>query len=178
MRPKPYPRGRCHVANYWTQVQILSSNVTSSDSIAMPRETALFVGTVEHAPLRLALASMSTDRTRLARVAFLLQGYYHSVPLSLVGKQVPHGAMGPLMEFLIILGADIQVLPNIADIPNHKRLDTFSMQCRDQSACLFMFHIGDLMLEFLELFLLGTNEFLAATRTFLLPVDRLSKMLL
>src|SRR3989442_435745 len=73
---------------------------------------------------------------------------------------------------------DIQVLPNIADIPNYKRLDTFSMQCRDQSACLFMFHIGDLMLEFPQLFLLGTNEFLAATRTFLRAVDLLGKMLL
>ena len=154
MRPEPYPRGRCHSANYWTQVQILSPDVTGSHSIPMPSEVTLFIGTVEYPALRLAFAPMSTHWTGFRRVGLFLQGHAHPVLLSLVGEQMTYCAVGPLMEFLIILGANIQVLPNIADIPNHKRLDTLSMQCRDQSACLFMFHIGYLMLQFLQLLFL------------------------
>ncbi len=128
MRPEPYARGRCHVANYWTQVQILSSDVTGSHAIPMPGELALLVGTVEHAPLRFALAPMSTHGTCLAGITFLLQGDYHSVSLSLVGKHVPHGAMGPLMEFLVIRGADIQVLSNIAHVANDHGLHALFIQ--------------------------------------------------
>jgi hypothetical protein len=178
MRPKPYPDGRCHVANYWTQVQILSSDVTRSHTIAMPGETTLLVRAVEHTALRFRFTPMPTHWTGLARVAFLLQIHDHAMPLSLIGEHMADCTMGPLMEFLIVLGANIQVLPDIADITNHKRLDTFSMQCRDQSACLFMFHIGYLIFEFLELFLLGPNEFLATTGAFLLPINLLVKMLL
>ena len=90
---EPHTRGRCHNANYWTEVQILSADVAGSHSIAVPGETALLVGTVEHSSLRLALALMPTGRTRLAGVTFLLQGYIHAHTLSLVGEQVPHTAM-------------------------------------------------------------------------------------
>ncbi len=178
MRPKPYARGRCHVANYWTQVQILSADVARSHSIPMPGETTLLVRAVEHAALRFALASMPTDGTGFRRIAFFLQSHGHSVPLCLVGEHVADRAVRPLMELLVIGGANIQVLPYIAHISNHKRLDTLLMQCRDESTCLFVFHIGYLMFQFPQLLLLGTNEFLSATRAFLLPVDLLVQMFL
>src|SRR6266436_8535459 len=178
MRPEPYPRGRCHNANYWTQVQILSSDVAGSHSITVPGEATLFIGTVEDAPLRLTLAPMSTDRTRLAGVAFLLQGYHHAVPLSLIGEQMPHGPMRPLMEFLIVGGANIHVLSDMPDIANDHGLHALCMQCGNKMRGLLVLDIPNLMLEFPELFLLGTNEFLPPTGTFLLPVDLLRKMLL
>ncbi len=178
MGPKPHARGRCHVANYWTAVQILSADVTGSHAIPVPREPTLLVRAVEHAALWFALTPMSTPRTGFRGVRLFLQSHNHAMPLSLIGEQMPHGPMRPLMEFLVIGGANIQVLPNMPDIANHNRLDALSMQRRDQPSCLLMFDILDLMLQFLELFLLGTNEFLSATRTFLLPIKLLAEMLL
>ena len=72
MRIEPHARGRCHNANYWTQVQILSTDVAGSHAIPMPGEATLFIGTVEHAAYGLALAPMPTHRARFARIAFLL----------------------------------------------------------------------------------------------------------
>ncbi len=128
MGPKPHTRGRCHSANYWTAVQILSSDVASSHAITMPGEATLLVGTVEHAALWFRFASMSTGRTRLAGVAFLLQGYYHAMPLCLISEQMPHGPMRPLMEFLVIRGADIQVVSNVSHIANDHGLHALFIQ--------------------------------------------------
>ena len=77
------------------------------------------------------------------------------------------------MELLIILGANIQILPDIPNIANHHGLHAFSMERGNKSRCLLMLNILDLVFEFPELFLLGTNEFLASTGAFLLPVDLL-----
>ena len=93
MRIEPHARGRCHNANYWTQVQILSSDVTGSHAIPMPGEATLCIGTVEHSAYGLALALLSTDGTRLARIVLILQGNTHPEPLCLIGEHVPDGSM-------------------------------------------------------------------------------------
>ncbi len=178
MRPEPYARGRCHVANYWTQVQILSSDVTGSHSIPMPHKAALLVGALKDTAYGLALAAMPTHWARLAGIAFLLQSHGHAVPLCLIGEQMPYSAMRPLMEFLVIGGANIQVLPDMPDIANDHGLHALCMQRGNKMRGLLVLDIPNLMLEFPELFLLGTNEFLPPTGTFLLPVDLLRKMLL
>ena len=82
----------------------------------MSRPATFAVGAMEHAPLGFAFASMPTDRTCLARVAFLLQYHLYSYPFSFIGELVPDGTKGPLMEFLIVCGANIQGVPNFAHI--------------------------------------------------------------
>ncbi len=82
----------------------------------MPGETALLVRAVEHTPLWLALALMPTDGTGFRGVAFLLEGYHHAKPFSLVREHVTDIPMRPLVEFLVLLGANIQILPDIPDI--------------------------------------------------------------
>jgi hypothetical protein len=81
------------------------------------------------------------------------------------------------MEFLVILGANIQVLSDIPNIANHNRLDALLVQRRDQVGCLLVFDILNLMLELLELLLLRLDEFLSSTRAFLLPINLLAEML-
>ena len=97
----------------------------------MPGPTALRVDTAEQTPTRLALALPGTDRACLARVRLLLQHHVHPILLCLVGEQVPHGAKGPLVDLLIVLGADIILLSDIAYVAYRECLDAISVQRRD-----------------------------------------------
>ena len=81
--------------------------------------------------------------------------------------------MRPLMEFLISFGAFIVILSNIAHISNYNRLHPILVKGGDQAGCLLVFDIFDLVFEFPELFLLGTNKLLTSTGAFLLPIDLL-----
>ena len=90
MRRKPYARGGCHGRDYVGDTKlptILVPDVARTDSISMPRIPTGWAS--KHAPLDLRLASLSTGRTRLARVSFLLQDDTHSQPLCFVGEQMP-----------------------------------------------------------------------------------------
>ena len=81
MRPEPYARGGCHGPDYVGETEfptILVPDVHGSDSIAMSHPAAFRIATVEHPPLWVAFAPMSTHRTRFAGVVFLLQYYPHA----------------------------------------------------------------------------------------------------
>jgi hypothetical protein len=96
MRHKPYACGGCHLRNYVGDAKfptILVSDIAGSDSITMPGEAACLVRAVEHAALRLALASMPTFGAGLRGMSFLLQGDAQASALCLIGEQVPHSAM-------------------------------------------------------------------------------------
>ena len=88
--------------------------------------------------------------------------HLHAQPLGFVRELVPYTAKGPLMDTLVIGGAGIIVLPNSAHIANNYRLYSLCMQSRNQSGRLLMLDILDLVLQFLELFLFGTNKLLTA----------------
>ena len=131
MRRKPYACGGCHLRNYVGDAKfptILVSDIASSHSVPMPGKTALLLRAVEHAPLWSALAPMPTFGAGLGRMPFLLQGHDHSQSFCLVGKQVPDTAIGPLMDFLVVGGAHIVVLPNIPNIANDHGLHAILIQ--------------------------------------------------
>src|SRR5258706_15959250 len=65
-------------------------------------------------------------------VALLLKHDAHPQTLCFVGELVPNAAKGPLMEFLIDLGAFIQTVPDRAHIANDQLLDALSVQRVDQ----------------------------------------------
>jgi len=73
---------------------------------------------------------------------------------------------------------NICVLSQIAHVANDQRLHACLVQRGDESARLLVLDRFDLMFDLLELFLLGTNEFLSATGTFLLPINLLVQMFL
>jgi hypothetical protein len=85
----------------------------------------------------------------------------HSHPLRFVGEHMSHTAMRPLMDFLVIGGADIGVLADSAHVSDHDGLDALFIQRRDKSARGFMLDILDLMFDLSELFLLGLDQLLA-----------------
>ncbi len=80
------------------------------------------------------------------------------------------------MELLIILLANIQVLSDLANIANHNRLHAIVVKRGDKSGCLLMFDIFDLVFQFPEVFLFGTNEFLTSSGAFLSPANFLIQM--
>lgn len=67
------------------------------------------------------------------------------------------------MEFLIILGANIQILPDIAHIANDYHLHALMIEHGNQMGGLLMLDILDLMFDFPELPLFGSRELLAPT---------------
>jgi hypothetical protein len=73
----------------------------------MPRPATALIRAAEDAPLHFALASMPTLWTRPTGIGFLLQGYIHPIALRFIGEHMANVAMGPLVELLIILGANI-----------------------------------------------------------------------
>jgi hypothetical protein len=83
MRVEPYPRGRCHSANYWELTQILLSNVDAANAVSMERPSTL--RTPKHTPFNLA-AHMPTARACPAGVVLILQGYSHPQLLSFIGE--------------------------------------------------------------------------------------------
>ena len=80
------------------------------------------------------------------------------------------------MELLSILGADIQILPDRAYIPYDQRLHPVSVEGGNQSARRLVLDLFDLIFEFLELFLLGSDQFFTTTRAFLLRIDLLIEL--
>ena len=88
MRGVPHARGWCHPTNYWTAVQILSSDIDGSYSIPMPHKPACPIRTMKHAPLRFAFAHMPAAGTCLAGIGLFLQDNLHPQSLCLVGEQM------------------------------------------------------------------------------------------
>jgi hypothetical protein len=134
---------------------ILVSDIDRSHSIAVILKAT--GATAKGTPLHRTLAPMSTTRTRLTGIAFLLEHYLHAMPLSLVGEHVARASVRPLMELLIVRGANIQILTNVSHVSNDERLHTCLMQCGYEFACLFVLNIPHLLFDFLELFLLGAD---------------------
>ena len=66
-------------------------------------------------------------------MVFVLEDNAHPQSLSLVGELVANRAMRPLVDFLVVGGANIIVLPDIAHIANHDDLDALLKQRRDKS---------------------------------------------
>jgi len=132
----PYTCGGCHLRNYVGDAKfptILLPDVVRSHPVAMPGEAARFVRAVEHPAFRLALAPMSTLRARATRVAFLLQFDCHAESLSFIGEKVADSAMRPLVNLLIVGGAHIVVVSDIAHIANDHGLHTLLVQCGNES---------------------------------------------
>src|SRR5438093_1670451 len=149
MRNVPTSGGGCHRPDYVAAPKfatILGTDAPCSHHISVSSPSALLVGAEEDASVWTALASMPTRRTGARGVAFLLQHHTHAHSFRFIGEFVAHGAEGPLMQFLIIGGADIQFLPNIAHIANHQLLDALLMQRVDKAA-------GELVLDILDLML-------------------------
>jgi hypothetical protein len=48
-----------------------------------------------------------------------VNGDAHACTLGFIGQLVPHAAKGPLMQFLIVGGANIQVAPDGTNISDH-----------------------------------------------------------
>ncbi len=101
-----------------------------------------------------SLALVLTDRAGLGSGMLILQFHAHPQPLSFIGERVAHTASRPLVNLLIILGANIHVLPEISNVADDHGLYTLFIQRRNKSCCLLMLDILDLMLEFAQLFLL------------------------
>lgn len=162
MWPKPHARGRCHPANYWAAAQILLPDIDGSYAISMPTEAASFVRTPEDPPLWLALPDMPTYRTGARGVVLILQSNRHATPFRFIGEQVPHMPMRPLVNLLVVGGADIVVLPDSAHIANDQRLHAFSVQRGNELCGLFVLDILDLVFELAELPLLGLDQAFAS----------------
>ena len=159
LRPKPQARGRCHDANYWELTQILSSDVDAPHSITVIRPATLRA--TEHPPGHLA-PHVLTVRASSTGVGLFLQEDLHPKPFCLIGEFEAHTPMRPLVNLLVVRRANIAALPNIAHIANHERLDACFMQRRYQVRRLLVLDLVNLLFELLELFLLGTDDPLAA----------------
>ncbi len=171
MRRIPHTRGGSHHPNYERDTEfpsILFPDVDGSNPIAMPHPATRLVRTMENAPPWLALTTMTAYRTGARRVVFVLEHNAHPQSLSLVGELVANRAVRPLVDFLVVGGANIIVLPDIAHIPDHDGLDALFKQRRDKSGRALVFDILDLMFQFFELLLLGLDELLATAGAFFL----------
>ena len=171
MRCEPHARGGSHHPNYERDAKFLSilfPDVDRSNAIPVPRPATRLVRAGKDAPPWLALAAVTAHRTGTRRVVFVLEYNAHPQSLSLVGELVAHRATRPLVDFLVIGGANIIVLADISNIANHDDLDALMIQRRDKSRGAFVFDILDLMLQFVELLLLGSNELLTPLGAFLL----------
>ena len=71
----------------------------------------------------------------------LLQGHLHAQPFGFVRELVAHTAKGPLMDTLIIRGASIVILPDIAHIANDHGLHALLMQRGNKFARLLVLNI-------------------------------------
>ncbi len=91
-----------------------------------------------------------------------MQENFHAQALGLVGEFEAHAAMRPLVYLLVVHVTNIGLLPKIAHIANHERSHACLLQRGDEPARLLMLDVFDLMLYFLELLLLGTDDALTA----------------
>ena len=81
---------------------------------------------------------------------------------------MPDAAVRPLVEFLIRFAANIQVVvQDIAHVANHNGSHACLMQRGDEVRCLLMLNIPDLVLNLLQLLLLGEDDPLAPLAAFL-----------
>ncbi len=174
MRIVPHTHGGGHNPNYSRACEflpILCANVEGSHEISMTTPSTPLVRTVELASRGGAFPLLPTGGAGLARVTLFLQHNEHPEPLRLVRQLVAHTAKTPLMKLLIILGANIQLLPDIPHIADCHSLDPLLIQGRDQSCRLLVLDILDLVLKSLELFLFGANQLFLLPGAFLLPAD-------
>ncbi len=169
----PHAYGGCHVPDYWAAAQILLPDVDGSHAVPMPGETTALVGTVKHAPCYLALAEVPAYRASACASMLILQSNAHAPSFGFVGKFVAHTAKGPLVDFLVVGGADIIPLPDIPDIANHHRLHAFLIQLRNKARGAFVLDISDLMPEFPQLFVFRSDEPFALAGAFLASTDLL-----
>ena len=169
----PHANGGCHVPDYWAAAQILLPDVDGSHAVPMPGETTALVGTVKHAPCYLALAEVPAHRASACGSMLVLQSNDHAPSLGFVGKFVAHTAKGPLVDFLVVGGADIIALPDIPDIANHHRLHAFLIQLRNKARGAFVLDISDLMPEFPQLLVFRSDEPFALAGAFLASTDLL-----
>ena len=76
------------------------------------------------------------------------------------------------MDLLVVFGANIIVLSNASHIANHERSHACLLQRGDKSARLLVLDLADLVLDLLELFLLGADDALVPLASLLhLAVD-------
>ncbi len=155
MRRKSYACGGCHRPDNVGDTKlptILPPDVHCSDCVPMatiatfPADKVSACGT--------AFFAVSTRRAGPAGVAFFLQYDLHPHSLRFVAQQMAGVTMRPLMQALVIGGADIQVLANIAHITNHHGLHALLIQRGNQMRGLLVLDIIHLELYLLELFLL------------------------
>ena len=162
----PHTRGGCHLRNYVRETEfptILVSDVASSQEITMPFPATRFIRTTEIASLHATLPTFPTYRIGLARVGFFLHLYLHADSLCLVGEFVSKSATGPLVQFLIVLGANIHVLSNSSHITDCQRLHPVSVEGGNKLCRGFVLNIFDLMCDFPKLLLLRCDQFLTTT---------------
>ena len=86
----------------------------------------------------------------------------HARALGLIREFVTDAAKGPLMQFLIVERANIQVSADRANISDHQPLHPFTSQRADKFAGEFVLYILDLVLHFSQLFPLAMSEFFAS----------------
>ena len=166
MRPKPYARGRCHIANYVGETEfptILVPDIHGSHSIPMSRPATCGVGAMKDASLGFAFAPMPTHRAGFAGMVFFLQHHLHSQSHGFIGELVSDGTKGPLMQFLIGGRATIQFVPNIAHIADGQELHALLIQRGNQSGRLLVFDILDLVFDLVELPLLRGKQLFATS---------------
>jgi hypothetical protein len=111
--------GRCHIANYSAEAEILSSDVDCPYSIPVESETA-FAGVLPAT----WFVPMFRDRTILAGVGLILKSYLHSLSLRFVGNVPSRLPTQPLMDLLVSFFPVVQSLPNIAHVTNYHGLNT------------------------------------------------------
>ena len=174
MRHEPQTTGGSHDPDYVGDTKfptILVPDVDRSHAVPVPGELAPLVRATEDAPCDLA-PSMSALRTGTAGIRFLLQDNLDPTPLGLIGEQEAHAPVRPLVNLLVIGGANISRLPDIAHIANDQRSHACLVQRGDQFACLLVLNLSNLVFDLLQLFLFRADDALAPLRPFLhLAVD-------
>jgi hypothetical protein len=88
-------------------------------------------------------------------------------PARLVGELEAHAASRPLVNLLVARVTNIIALPDNAHIPDDQRLHACLLQRGDKSRGLLMLDIPNLVLDLLELPLLGADDALASLGTLL-----------
>jgi hypothetical protein len=163
MRGEPQARGRCHDADYVGDTElpaILVADVGGSNAVAVPDESAGLVRAAEDASPDLAPPTTAPG-ARPAGVRLFLQGYFHPNSLGLVGKQEAHAPCRPLVNLLIVFGANIVALSDIAHVADDECSHACLLQRGDKARGLLVLDCFDLLFDLLELFLLGTDDALA-----------------
>jgi hypothetical protein len=176
LRNVPAAGGGCHSPDYVAASEfatILCPDVKGSHRVPVALPSALFVDTVEDSPGRRAHPAMPTDWTRAGTVVLFLERDAHSGLLCLVCEFVPDAAKAPLMQLLVVGGANIEIVTDVSHIANHQPLDSLFSQGVDQVAGEFVFDISDLALDFLQVFLFGFDQFLATLTSLLGGGDQL-----